>query len=302
MRARRVRAARLEEKVGDLGVSKVVWDIIIVLVIVSIGGFFAAAEMALVSLREGQVRALAKRGKRGQKAARLAQDPNRFFSAVQIGVTLATLVSGAYGAATLADSGKSWLERQHVSAAGPGRCLRLRDVCITFVSLVLGELSPKRIALQRSTRMALLAAPTAGPDSHAGPARGVAAVRVDERGGRRPRRRPPDGPAGDDRAGAARPGGRRAGAQPGRAAHRRGGVRRGQAADPRGAGAAHGGGLPRRRDPGERGRQDRRGGAVLAAAGLPGLLRQRDRLRARPRPARARRANGPGPVGRVSGR
>ena len=161
MRARRVRAARLEEKVGDLGVSMVVWNIIIVLVIVSIGGFFAAAEMALVSLREGQVRALAKRGKRGQKAARLAQDPNRFFSAVQIGVTLATLVTGAYAAATLADSGKSWLERQHVSAAWAGPlAFAFVTICITFVSLVLGELSPKRIALQRSTRIALLAAPT----------------------------------------------------------------------------------------------------------------------------------------------
>ena len=78
------------------------WDILVVLVIVIIGGFFAAAEMALVSLRDGQVRALARRGRRGQRAARLAQDPNRFLSAVQIGVTLATLLSGAFGAATLA--------------------------------------------------------------------------------------------------------------------------------------------------------------------------------------------------------
>ena len=67
-----------------------------------IGGFFSASEMALVSLREGQVRALARRGKRGQRTARLASDPNRFFSAVQIGVTLATRVSGAFGAETLA--------------------------------------------------------------------------------------------------------------------------------------------------------------------------------------------------------
>jgi putative hemolysin len=82
--------------------SKVVLDVLVVLVIICIGGFFASSEMALVSLREGQVRALAKRGKRGQKAARLALDPNRFFSAVQIGVTLATLVAGGYGATTLA--------------------------------------------------------------------------------------------------------------------------------------------------------------------------------------------------------
>ena len=140
--------------------SKVVLDVIVVLVIICIGGFFAASEMALVSLREGQIRALAKRGRRGQRTARLASDPNRFFSAVQIGVTLATLVSGAYGAATLAGYLKSWLIRQHVS---PGWAATLSfvivTVCITFVSLVLGELAPKRIALQRTQRLALLAAP-----------------------------------------------------------------------------------------------------------------------------------------------
>jgi putative hemolysin len=141
-------------------VSKVVLDVIVVLVIICIGGFFAAAEMALVSLREGQIRALAKRGRRGQRAARLAQDPNRFFSAVQIGVTLATLVSGAYGAATLAGVLRSWLVRQHVSAgwAGPVSFIVV-TVCITFFSLVLGELAPKRIALQRAPGLALLAAP-----------------------------------------------------------------------------------------------------------------------------------------------
>jgi putative hemolysin len=141
-------------------VSKVVLDIIVVLVIVCIGGFFSASEMALVSLREGQVRALAKRGRRGQRTARLASDPNKFFSAVQIGVTLATLVSGAYGAATLAAVLKSWLVRQGL---GPGWSATVSfvvvTVCITFVSLVLGELAPKRIALQRAPRLALLAAP-----------------------------------------------------------------------------------------------------------------------------------------------
>jgi magnesium and cobalt exporter, CNNM family len=140
--------------------SRVVFDVIVVLVIVCIGGFFAASEMALVSLREGQVRALAKRGRRGQKAAQLALDPNRFFSAVQIGVTLATLVSGAYGAATLAGVFKSWLVRQNMSAGwATAVSFVVVTVCITFVSLVLGELAPKRIGLQRAARLSLIAAP-----------------------------------------------------------------------------------------------------------------------------------------------
>jgi putative hemolysin len=150
---------RAAEEVGDRSVS-VVWDVVIVLVIVSIGGFFASAEMALVSLREGQVRSLAKRGRRGAKAARLASDPNRFLSAVQIGMTLATLVSGAFGADTLAAALRSWLVRQHVSGdvASP-LAFAVVTVCITFISLVLGELAPKRLALQRAVPLSLLAAP-----------------------------------------------------------------------------------------------------------------------------------------------
>jgi putative hemolysin len=141
-------------------VSKVVLEIVVVLVIMCIGGFFSASEMALVSLREGQVRALSKRGKRGQRAAKLASDPNRFFSAVQIGVTLATLVTGAYGADTLAGVLKSWLIGQHMTRAWAGPvAFFVVTILITFCSLVLGELAPKRIGLQRAPRLALLAAP-----------------------------------------------------------------------------------------------------------------------------------------------
>jgi putative hemolysin len=140
-------------------VNAVGWDILIVLVIVLIGGFFAAAEMALVSLREGQVRTLSKRGKRGQRAAKLAQDPNRFLSAVQIGVTLATLLSGAFGAATLASSLKSWLA-QHMNAdLASALSIAVVTLAISFLTLVFGELAPKRIALQRSERVSLFAAP-----------------------------------------------------------------------------------------------------------------------------------------------
>ena len=143
----------------DYEVNDVGWDILVVLVIVLIGGFFAAAEMALVSLRDGQVRALARRGRRGQRAARLAQDPNRFLSAVQIGVTLATLLSGAFGAATLASRLESTL-RQHLSpGAASVVSVAVVTLAISFFTLVLGELAPKRIALQRAERISLVAAP-----------------------------------------------------------------------------------------------------------------------------------------------
>jgi putative hemolysin len=141
-------------------VNQVGWDVVVVLVIVLVGGFFSGAEMALVSLREGQVRSLANRGKRGQRAAKLASDPNRFLSAVQIGVTVATLLSGAFGAATLATAMRSALIRHHLSD-GLASTLSLITVTvvISFFSLVLQELAPKRLALQRPESLALIAAP-----------------------------------------------------------------------------------------------------------------------------------------------
>ena len=151
-------AAHLENP-GNV-VSKLIGDIVIVLVIVLIGGFFAGAEMALVSLRESQVHKLAQQGKRGQRVAKLAQDPNRFLSAVQIGVTLATLVTGAYGAATLAGLLSAALIRAHISRAlAAPLSFALVTIAITYVTLILGELAPKRIALQRVERVALVSAP-----------------------------------------------------------------------------------------------------------------------------------------------
>jgi putative hemolysin len=136
------------------------WSVLLVLAVVGIGGFFAAAEMALVSLRDTQIRSLGRRGRRGQRAARLAQDPNRFLSSVQIGVTTATLMSGAFGAALLADRLASQLDRLGLSGdvATPLSVL-LVTLAISLVTLVFGELAPKRIALQRAERVSFFTGP-----------------------------------------------------------------------------------------------------------------------------------------------
>ena len=135
------------------------WGILLVLVVILIGGFFAGAEMALVSLREGQVRALSRMGKRGQRAARLAQDPNRFLSSVQIGVTLATLLSGAFGADLLAGKLKTPLSRLMPPDVATVVSLVIVTLVISFFTLIFGELAPKRLALQRSERVSVVAAP-----------------------------------------------------------------------------------------------------------------------------------------------
>ena len=170
---------------------KVVLDVVIVLVIVSIGGFFASAEMALVSLREGQVRSLARRGRRGAKAARLAADPNRFLASVQIGTTLAMLVSGAYGATTLAGVLSGWLIGKGMShdAADP-LAFAIVTAGITFLSLVFSELAPKRLALQRTVSDRAVRRPDARRDLPSRQAGRLAAVRLGQRGGAAARRRP----------------------------------------------------------------------------------------------------------------
>ncbi|WP_448641073.1 hemolysin family protein [Geodermatophilus sp. URMC 63] len=137
-----------------------VWlDIVMVVVFVLVGGVFAGAEIALVSLREAQVRALSERGRRGRALARLLGDPNRFLAAVQVGVTLAGFLSAAFGASTLAEPLSDWLVRRGVGegVADP-LALVLVTVAISYVSLVVGELTPKRLALQRAEGFSLLVA------------------------------------------------------------------------------------------------------------------------------------------------
>ncbi|RJL23663.1 hemolysin family protein [Bailinhaonella thermotolerans] len=140
--------------------NSVAGNIALVLLFVLIGGFFAAAEIALVSLREGQVRRLAERGRRGARVAKLARDPNRFLSAVQIGVTLAGFFSAAYGGAELSGELAPVLEGWGLPHAIAGTvALVAITLVISYFSLVLGELAPKRLALQRAEGLSLLVAP-----------------------------------------------------------------------------------------------------------------------------------------------
>jgi putative hemolysin len=138
-----------------------VWpSIVMVVVFVLIGGFFAGAEIALVSLREGQVKAMAERGgRRGKAVQRLLVDPNRFLSAVQVGVTLAGFFSAAFGASTLAEPLAAWLVGRGLAEGMAGTvALVLVTIAISYLSLVVGELTPKRLALQRAEGFSLVVA------------------------------------------------------------------------------------------------------------------------------------------------
>jgi putative hemolysin len=133
-----------------------VLDLVLVGVFIVIGGIFAATEIALVSLREGQAKALAERGRRGARVAGLVADPNRFLAAVQVGVTLAGFLSAAFGAARLAVPVSDLLEDAGLSAgAADTVALVLVTLIISYFSLVFSELAPKRLGLQSPERVAI---------------------------------------------------------------------------------------------------------------------------------------------------
>ena len=132
----------------------------LVLLFVVVGGVFAGTELALVSLRPSQIDRLEHQGRRGARVAAVARDPNRFLAAVQIGVTFAGFFSAAYGASTLAPDFAPALERLGLQeSAAQTLALVLLTLGIAYLSLVLGELVPKRLALQRAATLSLIVGP-----------------------------------------------------------------------------------------------------------------------------------------------
>jgi putative hemolysin len=134
-------------------------SIAIVLGLIALGGIFVAAEIALISLRESQVKQLASKGKRGARVAKLASNPNRFLAAVQVGITLCGFLSAAFGAEQLGTYVIPALKRAGFSEQ-PSEILSIVGITlvIVYISLVFGELVPKRLALFKTEKIALATA------------------------------------------------------------------------------------------------------------------------------------------------
>jgi putative hemolysin len=136
-------------------------ELVVVVVLILVNGLLAMAELAIVSSRRARLQALADRHIIGaQRALALASDPGKFLSTVQIGITLIGVVSGAFSGATLGLRVGDWLFSLGVPAgiAEPSG-VGLVVAAITYVSLIIGELVPKQIALRNPERMAVLVAP-----------------------------------------------------------------------------------------------------------------------------------------------
>jgi magnesium and cobalt exporter, CNNM family len=131
-------------------------EVVLVLVLVLVNAVFAGSEMALVSLRDSQVQRMERQSRRGRVLGRLTRDPNRFLATIQIGITLAGFLASAAAAVSLSKPLIGPLS--FLGAAAAPTSIVLVTIALTFVTLVIGELAPKRIAMQRTEGWALLVA------------------------------------------------------------------------------------------------------------------------------------------------
>lgn len=138
-------------------------EILVILLLILLNGFFALSEMALVSAKRTRLQTAAEQGRSGAKSAlALTEDPTVFLSAIQIGITLIGILTGMYSGAAL----QSWLTQVLTGYGIAIPYIEIDDVAfgiivvlVTFVSLTIGELVPKRVALTHAESLAMFVAP-----------------------------------------------------------------------------------------------------------------------------------------------
>jgi putative hemolysin len=136
-------------------------ELLIIVVLSLANGIFAATEIAMVSARRGRLEQRVDEGSTGAEVAlKLQDDPNRFLSAVQVGITLIGTLSGVFAGATLADRlAPALVTLPYVGIYAIPLAQALVVILVSYLSLVLGELLPKRLALQSADAVAAFMAP-----------------------------------------------------------------------------------------------------------------------------------------------
>jgi putative hemolysin len=133
-------------------------EVLLILGLVVLNGAFAAAEMALVSSRRAALKAAADKGTAGaERALALVEDPSSFLAAIQLGITLAGFMASATAAVSLAGVLGGWLEGLGVpwlASVSAGLSVFLVTLLVTYVTLVFGELAPKRLGMSRAESFA----------------------------------------------------------------------------------------------------------------------------------------------------
>jgi putative hemolysin len=136
-------------------------EIIIILVLILANGVFSMSEISIISARRIRLQKMAEQGSHGAKVAlKLAAEPNKFLSTVQFGITLISVITGVFGGQGIANKIKPWLETfDNIQPYADSVSLGIVVVIITFLSLIIGELVPKRIGLSNPEKIAATMAP-----------------------------------------------------------------------------------------------------------------------------------------------
>lgn len=141
----------------DPGSQSLLLQFVILLILTLFNAFFSASEMALVSLNRSKVEQKAEEGdKRYRRLLDVLENPNNFLSTIQVGITFISLLQGASLSASLGHVISGWLGNS-ATARTAGSIIAL--IFLTYVSIVLGELYPKRIAMNLKDRLAIVSAP-----------------------------------------------------------------------------------------------------------------------------------------------
>jgi len=132
------------------------FEIVIILLLIVLNGVFAMSELALVSVRRARLAVLERKGVAGARTAMmLSEDPQRFLPTVQVGITLVGILAGVFGGARLAQRLGDWLVQFNLTRGlADGLALALVVVVITYLTMVVGELVPKQLALRRPEQIA----------------------------------------------------------------------------------------------------------------------------------------------------
>ena len=132
-------------------------EIVVILLLILLNGLFSLSELALVSVRRARLAVLERKGVKGAGAARaLSDDPQRFLPTVQVGITLVSVFTGVFGGARIAAHVQAWLAPiPRIGAFSESLALAIVVIVTTYLTLVLGELVPKQLALRTPELMAI---------------------------------------------------------------------------------------------------------------------------------------------------
>lgn len=131
-------------------------EILVILLLVLLNGFFAMSELAIVSSRKARLKVLADEGNRGAASALdLVENPGRFLSTVQIGITLVGVLTGTFGGATVTEELAAYFDSfAEIAPLGEPIAIGVVVIGITYLALIIGELVPKQLALKNPERLA----------------------------------------------------------------------------------------------------------------------------------------------------